>query len=753
MISDIEKVWPEWKVEKQIGKGSFGVVYKAVRTDHSLTTEAAIKVISIPQDTSEVDSLRSDGMDMNATRTYLRGIVDDFVNEIQLMESFKGIQNIVSVEDYKVVERTYEIGWDIFIRMELLTPFNTWVIDHPMSEADVIRLGIDMCTALEICEKRQIIHRDIKPENIFINDFGFFKLGDFGIARKLEGTQSGLSTKGTYNYMAPEVANGSSYDARVDIYSLGIVLYRLLNSNRLPFIDTDQQLMSPAARKEAIERRMRGEALPPPKNASKIMAGLILCACAYDPNKRFKNASVMKAALQNVANNAPAATPRMQAAAKTAARPTTNATERVVPQHKAAGPTQKTVVIPEEARTENTADKKKSKRKEKKKGGFVKKLILLLVLIASAACAVCFFVPSVSENLIKSSENVPIIGTAIKDASSAAVREDDITQILASAADYAAAEDYEKALSEIAAGLAVYPDSNELLAKQNEYQTENAAHLKASTLEQADEYASAGDYKSALKTIQLAQSKGTTDSDYIQKTAEYTEALKNAALETAKQQEQNGDYLNAYQTIKDALDIVGSDTALNVRLTLYEQYYVDAVVAQANEKISAKDYSGARTILNAAIKNLPDNATLTSKLDEISASEPVSLSTFTAINGGFEFNNTVPEDPFGNDYSDAVNYVVLGRYNGGDYAEVRVYGEYSSITMNVAPYKDIGEDATGYVQIYADDVLVQTSPVITRKTDAVSVSANISGADYIKIVVQKDYYGSIILSNILLWPN
>ena len=283
MTQEIEKIWPEWKVVERIGSGAYGSVYKAVRSDHNLTSSAAIKVISIPKDASEMESLRSDGMTQDGTRTYLQGIVDDFVNEIQLMETLKGIQNIVSVEDYKVVERTGEIGWDIYIRMELLTPFNDWKGTRTLSEAEVIRLGIDICSALEICEKKQIIHRDIKPENIFINEFGFFKLGDFGIARKLSGTRGGQSIKGTYNYMAPEVASGTNYDGRVDIYSLGIVLYRLLNNDCLPFVPSQQLMLDQKARTDALNRRLRGDALPAPVNASRDLANLVLCACAHNP--------------------------------------------------------------------------------------------------------------------------------------------------------------------------------------------------------------------------------------------------------------------------------------------------------------------------------------------------------------------------------------------------------------------------------------------------------------------------------------
>ena len=306
MTSDVLKqIWPEWEIEENpLGRGSFGVVYKAVRSDsdYNMKSFAAIKAISIPSDPSEVDSLRSEGLDINATKTFLHGIVEDFVNEIQMMESLKGVQNIVSVEDYKVVEKTDEIGWDIFIRMELLTTFNSYICDKKLSEKEVIKLGCDICSALQICGKRNIIHRDIKPENIFVNDFGDFKLGDFGIARKLENMTGGLSQKGTFNYMAPEVAKSNNYDARVDTYSLGIVLYRLLNGNRLPFLDTEKQLLNPNERRNAIDRRLQGEALPPPCEASAAMADVILRACSYDPNMRFSSATEMKQALMSVAN-------------------------------------------------------------------------------------------------------------------------------------------------------------------------------------------------------------------------------------------------------------------------------------------------------------------------------------------------------------------------------------------------------------------------------------------------------------------
>ena len=304
-IEKLNAIWPEWKVAQQLGEGSFGKVYKVVREEHTVTSYAAVKVISIPQSDAELASMRSEGLDENGTRTYFEGIVADFVNEIKMMESMKGTSNIVSVEDYKVLENPEKIGWDIFIRMELLTPLNDYMADKKLTEAEVIKLGQDICSALELCVQRNIIHRDIKPENIFVSSFGDFKVGDFGIARELEKTSGSLSQKGTYNYMAPEITTSKSYDATVDIYSLGLVLYKLLNNNRLPFIDPDAQLVAYQDRKNAIDRRFSGDALPAPTAASPHLAQVILAACAFKPTDRFQTPTAFKNALGSVIGEKP----------------------------------------------------------------------------------------------------------------------------------------------------------------------------------------------------------------------------------------------------------------------------------------------------------------------------------------------------------------------------------------------------------------------------------------------------------------
>lgn len=297
---ELNKVWPEWQVVDKLGEGSYGKVYRCTSEKNGIKRESAIKVISVPQSETEHESLRREGMTEDTIKNYFYDMVQNFTNEIHVMEVLQGTKNIVSVEDYKVVERKDEIGWDIYIRMELLKGFRQYSEEHKMSEADVAKLGKDICIALEECEKRKILHRDIKPENIFIDGDGNFKIGDFGVARQLENTSTTMSQKGTYNYMAPEVVSKKKGDCRADIYSLGMVMYKLLNNNREPFVDPDKQMIRYRERVDAVEKRLNGEKLPAPKNASEEMANVILKACEFDKENRYASAAEFRKAIETV---------------------------------------------------------------------------------------------------------------------------------------------------------------------------------------------------------------------------------------------------------------------------------------------------------------------------------------------------------------------------------------------------------------------------------------------------------------------
>ena len=305
-----EPVFGKWYITKQLGAGSYGKVFEIQRTDalDGTVYRGALKAITIPSSPEELQSvLDEDGLDRQGASSYFRETVVALNREIALMNKVKGHSNIVSYEDHDVIEHTDGIGWDILIRMELLTPISQYFKQFDtIPRQAVLRLGIDLCRALEVCEKYSIIHRDIKPANIFVSDTGDFKLGDFGVARTASASTGASTFAGTVNYMAPEVFRREKYTANVDIYSLGLVMYQLLNANRMPFYPPYPQPITFSAAEQARARRLAGEALPLPSGAQDALGQLVCKACAPDPAQRFASPLALRKALEALPQEQPA---------------------------------------------------------------------------------------------------------------------------------------------------------------------------------------------------------------------------------------------------------------------------------------------------------------------------------------------------------------------------------------------------------------------------------------------------------------
>lgn len=294
----IPENWKEWKIEKKIGEGTYGTVYLAKKETEAGVIRNAIKIIEIPGEAADMHQLLYEFRKEEYVRMYYRQMVDDYLNEIKIMNRLKGHENIVSIDDYLVEEKTDSIGWTIYIRMEYLKSFSDYYLEEKLTEQDILRMGIDICTALESCVDFHIVHRDIKPDNIFVSERGDFKLGDFGVAKQADRTLGSFSAKGTFSYMAPEVYRGEKYGATADIYSLGITLYKLLNKNRDPFVNTEKQIIYYKDRDEALTRRMKGESLPNPVEASRAVAEVLKKATEFQPKDRYQTASEFKKALK-----------------------------------------------------------------------------------------------------------------------------------------------------------------------------------------------------------------------------------------------------------------------------------------------------------------------------------------------------------------------------------------------------------------------------------------------------------------------
>lgn len=309
------QIWPDWKIVRELGRGSFGEVYEIHRQNGSYLEKAALKVIRIPSNPSELLQLRADGLRVENTEQYYSRQVEDIRNEIGIMSKFVGYSNIVSYEDYMIRKHDTGIGWDILIRMELLTALSDYLVTHVMQEEQILQLGLDISQALIICHKAGIVHRDIKPQNIFINDMGVFKLGDFGISRPLPRGSDVMSFKGSIAYMAPESFAMRNTDARSDIYSLALVLYRCLNGGREPFLHSGN--FGPAEQEMAQRRRLAGEPVPRPERGSHAFWQVLSAALSANPSARYQSARQFHNALLKVAGG-PAGERRLRRISPTA---------------------------------------------------------------------------------------------------------------------------------------------------------------------------------------------------------------------------------------------------------------------------------------------------------------------------------------------------------------------------------------------------------------------------------------------------
>ena len=279
--------FPGWEVVRKIGEGSFGGVYEIHRTlPDGRVEKAALKKLTVPKDNSEIRELYSQSFSKENITAHYKDQMRELVNEYTLTQELNGCRNVVACHDVQCVQHTDGIGWDIYIRMELLKPLKH-VLSADYQEMAVLKLGLSLCNALLACQEHHIVHRDIKPENILVSDRGEFKLGDFGIAKVSEKTATGTMT-GTMGYMAPEVANRWHYGAQADIYSLGMVLYWMMNRRTLPFLPFPPTIPTAAQRQEAANRRFAGEDFPPPVNGSRELKAVVMKACAFSTDKRYQ---------------------------------------------------------------------------------------------------------------------------------------------------------------------------------------------------------------------------------------------------------------------------------------------------------------------------------------------------------------------------------------------------------------------------------------------------------------------------------
>jgi len=261
-----------YTILEKLGQGGMGAVYRG--SQHSVGRDCAIKVISANL-VSEPD------------------VIKRFLREAKLASRLSH-PNAVAVLDFGQTEDGV-----FYLAMELVagrTLDQVLKAEKVFKPERVVRIGAQVCDALEGAHALQIIHRDLKPANIMLLNRGrdHVKVLDFGLAKSVAPDQTSTTMTnagallGTPAFMPPELALGQPCDGRADLYSLGCVLY-LLGSGRLPFVSNSAH--------ELIA--MHGtEPAPPMTGVPPALAHVIDRLLAKDPAERYQSATEAREALE-----------------------------------------------------------------------------------------------------------------------------------------------------------------------------------------------------------------------------------------------------------------------------------------------------------------------------------------------------------------------------------------------------------------------------------------------------------------------
>ena len=284
----------KWVVGPLIGEGSNGKteVYEISHHEPGLDEQRALKITEVARGFNNGKS--EDDLRRDANR------------ELDLMNKLESIHTMSYLDHWYDHDKDDPRRLDLFVVMKELDTLTNYR-GKKFSEKEIAKIGIDICDALEECERKNVVHRDIKPANIYISGEGKHKLqyilGDFGISRIIANNSSSYETSSflTPGFAAPEQYDPyPNLDKEVDIYSLGLTLYYLANGWKSPFMEQPGPLDQ-----AADQKRIQTDQLPEIPGISQALNAILLKATRRKKEERYQSARDMEQALKGVFNTNP----------------------------------------------------------------------------------------------------------------------------------------------------------------------------------------------------------------------------------------------------------------------------------------------------------------------------------------------------------------------------------------------------------------------------------------------------------------
>lgn len=253
-----------------------------------------LKRMSVPASDNQINALILSGAypDESSVNEYYSRVVEDIKAELAVGKKLAASGSFSGAIDYQVERKESGVGFDVYILYPLYVPLNDLLAKGALTNLRAINLGLDMCDAISACREAGYLFGNIKPENIFFMQSGKFLLGDLGLVTLQDLKYACLPEEYIGKYSAPELSDfSSSPNTTVDLYSLGMVLFRIYNGNHGPFEDEE------TSENMADRLRLSGKPIPTPIYADYELASIILRACAFKPEDRFQTPEEFKQTL------------------------------------------------------------------------------------------------------------------------------------------------------------------------------------------------------------------------------------------------------------------------------------------------------------------------------------------------------------------------------------------------------------------------------------------------------------------------
>jgi serine/threonine protein kinase len=255
-----------YKIIKQVGKGSYGVVYLCQNKIKNQL--CVIKRINL----SKLDNKEK----------------EETINESKILQKLdhQNIIKFIEVFIEKKSQTTLNIVTEYADDGDLSQKINSQPKKNLFPENLILDYFTQICLALKHIHDKKIIHRDLKSQNIFLTKKGLIKIGDFGVAKNLKNTWKKASTMiGTPYYLSPEIVLSKPYSFKSDIWSLGVLLYEMM-CLKMPFDAVSLPMLT--------LKIMKGNFTPPSNFYSKDLRFLLSCLLNVNPDKRPNINQILK---------------------------------------------------------------------------------------------------------------------------------------------------------------------------------------------------------------------------------------------------------------------------------------------------------------------------------------------------------------------------------------------------------------------------------------------------------------------------